>query len=427
MSRSYKPYPKYKPSGIEWLGDVPEHWEVRRLKTLCSMKSGEGITNDSIDHVGKYPVYGGNGIRGYTNRYTHDGEFVLIGRQGALCGNVYIARGRFWASEHAVVVSMQNNHSIRWLNFLLFAMNLNKYSTASAQPGLAVERISNISVPVPQFSEQSTIATYLDHQTARIDQLIDKKEQFIKLLQEKRTALITAAVTGRFDVRTGKPYPKYKPSGIEWLGDVPEHWEVKAIKRSFQVVGGSTPKSGDPSFWDGDIVWVTPADLSRLESKWIGDSGRKITLKGLASCGSNLIPAGTIILSTRAPIGSMAIASKPLCTNQGCKSLVPNRNTNTDFFSYYLSICVEQLNVRGKGTTFLELSEDELGAFESISPPLPEQSAIATYLDHQTFRIDQLIEKTRQSIELLKEKRTALITAAVTGKIDVRDWTPEAA
>jgi len=221
-----------------------------------------------------------------------------------------------------------------------------------------------------------------------------------------------------------KPYPKYKPSGVEWLGDVPEHWEVKPIKRTFQIVGGSTPKSGDPSFWDGDIVWVTPADLSKLESKWISDAGRKITLKGLASCGSHLVPAGAIILSTRAPIGSMAIASKPLCTNQGCKSLVPNRNANTNYFAYYLSVCVEQLNVRGKGTTFLELSGDELGAFESIVPQHDEQSAIADFLDRETGRIDALVEKKQRFIELLKEKRQALITAAVTGQIDVRTGKP---
>ncbi|RMD97026.1 MAG: restriction endonuclease subunit S, partial [Bacteroidetes bacterium] len=221
-----------------------------------------------------------------------------------------------------------------------------------------------------------------------------------------------------------KPYPNYKPSGVEWLGDVPEHWEVKPIKRAFQIIGGSTPKAGDPTFWDGDLVWVTPADLSKLESKWIDDSGRKITLKGLASCGSHLVPPGAIILSTRAPIGSMAIASKQLCTNQGCKSLIPSRNANTDYFAYYLSACVEQLSVRGKGTTFLELSGDELGAFEGIAPPPSEQSAIAAFLDRETSRIDALVEKKRRFIELLREKRQALITAAVTGKLDVRTGKP---
>jgi len=169
---------------------------------------------------------------------------------------------------------------------------------------------------------------------------------------------------------------------------------------------------------------VTPADLSKLESKWISNSSRKITLEGLKSCGSRLIPAGTIVLSTRAPIGSIAIAHNPLCTNQGCKSLIPNKDTNTDFIAYYLSVCVEQLNAKGKGTTFLELSGDELGAFESIFPPSPEQSAIASFLTRETTHIDSLVKEKTRFIELLKEKRQALITDAVTGKFDVTTGKP---
>ena len=106
VTRGLDPNVRLKPSGVEWLGDVPEHWAVRRLKTLCSMKSGDGITAEAIEPTGKYPVYGGNGLRGYTSKYTREGTFALIGRQGALCGNVHVAKGRFWASEHAVVATL---------------------------------------------------------------------------------------------------------------------------------------------------------------------------------------------------------------------------------------------------------------------------------------------------------------------------------
>ena len=139
--RTGRPCPAYKDSGAEWLGEVPEHWEIRRLKTLCSMKSGEGITAMSIEPTGEYPVYGGNGLRGYTSNYTHDGNFALIGRQGALCGNVHVARGRFWASEHAVVVALHLDYVLEWFSSILGVMNLNQYSIAAAQPGLAVERV----------------------------------------------------------------------------------------------------------------------------------------------------------------------------------------------------------------------------------------------------------------------------------------------
>ena len=158
--RGLDPNVRLKPSGVEWLGDVPEHWEVRRLKTICDMKSGEGITAESIEAAGEYPVYGGNGLRGYASSYTHDGAFALIGRQGALCGNVHITRGQFWASEHAVVAALDVGHEIDWFGAILTAMNLNQYSIAAAQPGLAVERILNLYLPVPHLQEQKNMALH---------------------------------------------------------------------------------------------------------------------------------------------------------------------------------------------------------------------------------------------------------------------------
>lgn len=209
-------------------------------------------------------------------------------------------------------------------------------------------------------------------------------------------------------------YPKYKASGVEWLGEVPEHWEVSALKRHFRIVGGSTPKSETESFWDGDVLWATPSDLSKIDSLYLNDTQRKITTDGLASCGTSLVPAGSIILSTRAPIGSLAIAKVPICTNQGCKSLVPAEKTNPIYFAHLLSISSTELNIRGKGTTFLELSADELGAFEIPFPTFTEQTAIAAFLDRETGKIDGLVAEQRRLMELLKEKRQAVISHAVT-------------
>ena len=199
--RTGQPYPAYKDSGVEWLGRVPEHWEVRRIKTLCSMKSGAGITTMSIDPTGEYPVYGGNGLRGYTSNYTHDGNFALIGRQGALCGNVHIARGQFWASEHAVVVTIHSDHVLEWFGAILGVMNLNQYSIAAAQPGLAVERVLNLWVPVPPSEEQAVIATNIEQQTSYIDVAVNRDRCQISLLREYRTRLIADVVTGKLDVR----------------------------------------------------------------------------------------------------------------------------------------------------------------------------------------------------------------------------------
>ena len=201
VTKGLDPSVKLKPSGVEWLGDVPEHWEIKRLKHIVSMKSGEAITSEEIEDCGEYPVYGGNGFRGYYSNFTHDGHFVLVGRQGALCGNVNYGKGKFWASEHAVVAKPNYPIAIIWLGELLNIMNLNQYSVSAAQPGLAIDKIKELKVPTPQFPEQQSIAAHLNHETQKIDALIAKVEEAITKLKEYRTALISAAVTGKIDVR----------------------------------------------------------------------------------------------------------------------------------------------------------------------------------------------------------------------------------
>lgn len=195
------PHPKLKPSGVEWLGDVPANWLVKRLGYMALLKSGDNITSEQIEVSGEFPVYGGNGLRGYYPDFTHNGEYVLIGRQGALCGNINYETGKFWASEHAVVVNPLSPFVTKWLGEVLRAMNLNQYSVSAAQPGLSVSAISALKVPVPHFKEQQNIALFLERETSKIDQLITKIETAIERLQEYRTALITAAVTGKIDVR----------------------------------------------------------------------------------------------------------------------------------------------------------------------------------------------------------------------------------
>ena len=201
VTKGHDPAAPMKETGVEWLGAIPAHWKLHRLKALSEMKSGESITSMSIRDSGPYPVFGGNGIRGYTSGFTHEGEHLLIGRQGALCGNVHVARGRFWASEHAVVVSPEQPNIVAWFGALLEAMDLNQYSVAAAQPGLAVDRLRDLQIPVPPDPEKHAIADFLDGETAGIDVLVAKVTAAIERLREYRTALISAVVTGRIDVR----------------------------------------------------------------------------------------------------------------------------------------------------------------------------------------------------------------------------------
>lgn len=205
VTKGLNPHAPLKPSGIEWLGNVPAHWEVSKLKYVVHLKSGEGITSENIFAEGEYAVYGGNGLRGYSDKYTHHGNFVLIGRQGALCGNINYGNGKFFASEHAVVATPVRPVATLWLGELLKVMNLNQYSLSAAQPGLAVDRIKQLSVPLPPIGEQTTIADHLERQIFHFDDLTKKIETSIALLQKQRTAIISAAVTGKIDVRPQEP------------------------------------------------------------------------------------------------------------------------------------------------------------------------------------------------------------------------------
>jgi type I restriction enzyme S subunit len=191
---------KLKPTGVEWLGDIPEHWEMKRLRHVTEMKSGDGITSENIKEVGEYPVFGGNGLRGYFDSFTHDGNYVLIGRQGALCGNINYATDKFWASEHAIVCTLKGNHITNWFGEVLRTMNLNQYSVSAAQPGLSIENLKVLQLPVPPIDEQNAIVVLIEKECSRLDTLIDKFKKQIELFQEYRTTLISEVVTGKVKI-----------------------------------------------------------------------------------------------------------------------------------------------------------------------------------------------------------------------------------
>ncbi|VVB90518.1 Type I restriction modification DNA specificity domain protein [uncultured archaeon] len=174
--------------------------EVKKLKHIAVLKSGDFINAENIKPTGDFPVLGGNGLRGYTNTNTHEGNYILIGRQGALCGNINLVAGKFYATEHAVVVTIPDKSNTIWLAELLRSMNLNQYSQASAQPGLAIETIKNLFIPFPPYKAQKEIVSLINSETSRIDRAASTIEKEIALLQEYRTALISEVVTGKIDV-----------------------------------------------------------------------------------------------------------------------------------------------------------------------------------------------------------------------------------
>ena len=208
---------------------------------------------------------------------------------------------------------------------------------------------------------------------------------------------------------------KYKKTGIDWMPEVPEHWEIVRLKNVTKVVSGATPKSSVSANWDGNINWVTPAEFG--DEMFIGESVRKITKTGLQSCAAALVPIGSIILSNRAPIGSLGISKVELCTNQGCKSIIPTQINN--YFLYFLmTLQKENLNVLGNGTTFRELATPSLRNYKIPFPPREEQDKIASHLYDENEKITHFIQTKQRFIELLKEQRQSIITNAVTKGID---------
>jgi type I restriction enzyme S subunit len=204
---------------------------------------------------------------------------------------------------------------------------------------------------------------------------------------------------------------------FSWTNTIPKDWKIKKIKHKFDIYNGATPKSDNADFWDGDIMWVTPADYSTKDI-YIKNSRRTITQEGVNSCATKIVGKDSIVVSNRAPIGAIAIAEKSLCTNQGCKSLVPDKDVTSKYYYYYLSVQDKQLNILGKGTTFLELSTFDLSNYLIPFPISTIQNKIANYLDEKTAKIQLQIEKAQKIINLLKEKKEALIVNAVTKGID---------
>ena len=204
-----------------------------------------------------------------------------------------------------------------------------------------------------------------------------------------------------------------KDSGVEWIGKIPVEWSCSKIKNHFKIGSGTTPKSDIPSYWDGDIVWITPADF-KTDDVYVSEGHRNLTQEGFESSTLEIIPAGNIIFSKRAPIGQVVINSVDLCTNQGCLTAVPLDKSNVKYYRYAMSVATNQFELAGSGTTFKEISATAFGNFILPSPNVSEQKKITEYLDRKCANIDSVIIKQQVIVEKLKEYKISFVTEAVT-------------
>lgn len=193
-------------------------------------------------------------------------------------------------------------------------------------------------------------------------------------------------------------------------------WTAVPLKRLFNIVNGSTPTSSEPDYWDGDIYWATPEDIGKSTGQWLTETSRKITEEGYQSCGTSMVAQGSLVLTTRAPVGNIVIAGVPLCTNQGCKSLEPldEEVANCEYFYYLLASKASELNALARGSTFVELGTDQLGAYKVPVPPIVVQRQIVEILNTETADLDALIGEKQRLLNLLAEKRRAVIADSLT-------------
>ncbi|RPL36928.1 restriction endonuclease subunit S [Pseudomonas aeruginosa] len=285
-----------------------------------------------------------------------------------------------------------------------------------AVPSINQEQVGNIRLGVPTTAEQKSISQRLGRETARIDALIEKKTRFIELLREKRQALITHAVTKGLD-----PNVKMKDSGVEWLGEVPEHWEALPLRRVVTAVKtGGTPSEEQPSPDADGLAWYTPGDFGN--SLVLSSSEKRVSALAVSSGEAKVYPAGAVlVVSIGATLGKVGYLVEPASANQQINAVIPNSRLSGYFLAYSLSVKTEAMWFLANAATIGIMNQEKAKEIWLAVPSPSEQKAITDYLDKGTGRLDSLIGKTERSIELLKERRSALITAVVTGQIDLRE------
>lgn len=434
-----KKYESYKPSGVDFIENIPKHWEIRRVATIGRFYKGKGISKDLLTENGipailygeiytKYDIKTdivNSSISNETSEkafqikkgdllFTGSGETEEdIGKCIAYLGDDTVFAGG------DIIILRPNSEDSLFLSYALNSHNSVHQKIVYAKGDIIVHiygsTLREIFIPIPPLQEQEKIAQFLDIKNKEIKEFLLDKEEQIVLFKEQKEAIINKAITKGLNENT-----EFKYSGIEWIGDMPNHWEVQKLKYIGKIYNGSTPKSTNKDFWDGEIIWITPQDIGSTQNDYIADSSRKITKSGYDSCGAYLVPKDSIVLTTRAPIGNITIATTELCTNQGCKSIVVNEDSEHKFIYYMLIVSKKTLQSLGTGTTFLELSTVNLTSFYIPVPAQDEQKLIVEYIEKELSKIDELMTTLQKEIDLIQEYKISLINEVITGQIDVR-------
>ena len=409
-------YPEYKESGVEWIGEMPRHWNLSMLKYAARLVYGDTLISENREN-GVVPVYGSNGIIDTHSSANTLSPAIVVGRKGSL-GKVQYSDVPCFVIDTAYYIDRRTSHvNLRWLYYVLQALKLERFRN-SVLPGLNRESTESQRIPLITAEEQSQIVNFLDRKTGQIDELIRIKERRIELLQAQRTALINQAVTKGLD-----PNVEMKPSGVEWIGVIPAHWNAVPLTKYLESIidyRGRTPeKTEDGRFLitaknirDGQIDYEISQEFTSE------DEYQRIMTRGIPQIGD-------VLFTTEAPLGEVAnVDDVSIALAQRIIKFRPKPDfLNPYFLKYWILSYSFQSDLQryATGSTAKGIKASKLCLLKLNLPPLKEQKQIASFLDCKTQQIDELIAAEHRKIELLKEYRQSLISEAVTGKIDVRN------
>jgi restriction endonuclease S subunit len=447
MTPTLTPYPAYKDSGVPWLGQVPEHWEVRRLKQIARLNPSKSevplaqrdgravfLPMERVGSDGRFKASEVRPISDLWNGFTYfrRGDVIVAkitpcfeNGKGACLENLPTAIG-FGSTEFHVIrpsKAIVSAYLYRVTTLAEFRrLGADEMTGAAGQQRVPVEFLANFPIPIPPLPEQTAIVRFLDYMDRRIRRVIRARQRQIKLLEEYRQALIHQAVTGQIDVRTGEPYAAYKDSGVPWLGQVPEHWEVRRLKYICRrEKNGSTPPTDRLDYYaDSGLPWYSPPSLG--SDVVIGEPTRFVTETAVLDGKVRVIEPPALAVSVIGNVGRSALLLSKGATNQQitCFELLDSV-CQPKFVISQFRLAEDSLVAAASSATIAILDSLHLRQTLLALPPLPEQTSIVEYLDAQTAKIDAAIAALRREIELLREYRERLIADVVTGKVDVRE------
>ena len=431
---SFPRYPSYKDSGVEWLGAVPEHWDVKLVRNLASIVNGYPFDSTLFDPAEGSPLIRIRDLNKAEAETFYKGDFVdaaaitsddvLIGMDGDFNVGRWRGDGRALLNQRMCCVRGNSKVLTRLLeHFLPIRLKaINDVTYATTVKHLASSQVEKTVVAIPpDIAEQTQIAAFLDRETAKIDALVAEQRRLMELLKEKRQAVISHAVTKGLN-----PNAPMKPSGIEWLGDVPEHWDVRKLTSIAVLESGHTPSRQRPDYWieeDCVIPWFTLADVGFLRDERntvITGTSQKISQIGIQNSSARLLPIGTVLLSRTASVGFSGITAIAVAVSQDFAAWICAGAIDSPYLLSCLRAMKPEFRRLMMGSTHQTIYMPDIEAFRVPVPPKVEQKAIAKHVQRMTFDFDALTTESQRAINLLQERRTALISAAVTGQIDVR-------